>query len=107
MTMQVPGVSPAFQRFLGEAPGHAEAWMSMVGELDRASALDDRTAELAYLAVLAALGRETGVAFHATSARKAGATREEVVSAILVGLPAAGQVVIASLPAALDAFDHA
>jgi alkylhydroperoxidase/carboxymuconolactone decarboxylase family protein YurZ len=59
-----------------------------------------------YLAVLAALGRESGIAFHAASARKAGASREELISAILVGLPAAGQVVIGSLPAALDAFDR-
>ncbi len=106
MTMQVPGVSPAFQRFLGEAPGHAKAWMSMVGGLDEATALDDKTVELSYLAVLAALGRESGIAFHAASARKAGASREELISAILVGLPAAGQVVIGSLPAALDAFDR-
>jgi AhpD family alkylhydroperoxidase len=106
MTMQIPGVSPSFQRFLGEAPGHAEAWMAMVGGLDRASALDGKTAELAYLAVLAALGRESGLAFHAASARRAGATREEVISAILVGLPAAGQVVIGGLPAALEAFDR-
>jgi alkylhydroperoxidase/carboxymuconolactone decarboxylase family protein YurZ len=34
-----------------------------------------------------------------------GATREEVISAILVGLPAAGHVVTQALPAALETFD--
>lgn len=34
-----------------------------------------------------------------------GATREEVISAILLGLPAAGNAVTACLPAALSAYD--
>ena len=36
---------------------------------------------------------------------EAGATREEIISAILVGLPAAGHVVTQSLPVALEAYD--
>ena len=98
------GVSQSFQAFLQQASGHAEAWMGAVKGLDDASALDKKTEELAYLAVLAAMRMESGVPFHAASPKAAGATREEVISAILVGLPAAGQGVIASLPAALSAF---
>ncbi len=104
-TGQMSGVSTSFQAFLKEAPGHAQAWMSAVRGLDQASALDKKTEELAYLAVLAAMRMESGVPFHAKSAKQAGATREEIISAILVGLPAAGQVVIQVLPAALAAFD--
>ncbi len=74
--------------------------MAMITDLDTASALDKRTEELAYLA---ATGSESGVPFHVQSALQAGATREEVISAILVGLPAVGQRVISSLPAALSA----
>jgi hypothetical protein len=37
----------------------------------------------------------------------AGASREEVASAVLVGLQPAGHTVIASLPAALEGFDGA
>jgi alkylhydroperoxidase/carboxymuconolactone decarboxylase family protein YurZ len=99
------GVSQSFQAFLQQASGHAGAWMGAVKGLDEASALDKKTEELAYLAVLAAMRMESGVPFHVSSAKAAGATREEVISAILVGLPAVGQGVIQSLPAALSAYD--
>jgi alkylhydroperoxidase/carboxymuconolactone decarboxylase family protein YurZ len=105
MPEAMPGVSNAFQTFLKEAPGQASAWMQVVQGLDGASALDKKTEELAYLSVLAALRMETGVPFHVMSAKQAGASREEIISAILVGLPAAGQVVIQVLPAALAAYD--
>lgn len=105
MNNQPAGVSQAFQAFLSEAPKQAEAWMGAVQGLDQASALDKKTEELAYLAVLAAMRMESGIAFHVRSAKQAGATRAEVISAILVGLPATGQVVIQCLPAALAAYD--
>ena len=98
-------ISPAFQAFLVEAPRHARAWMHAVEELGAASALDGKTSALAYLAVLSALRLESGVAFHVRLARSAGATRAEVVSAVLVGLPAAGNAVTQCLPAALAAYD--
>jgi alkylhydroperoxidase/carboxymuconolactone decarboxylase family protein YurZ len=79
-----------------------EIWLPYFAQ---ASALDDKTAALAYLAVLAALRIESGVPFHVQAAKKAGATRHEVVSAILVGLPAAGQVVTQVLTAAVAAYD--
>ncbi len=98
-------VSNAFQVFMSEAPKHAETWMSAVQGLDEASALDKKTEELAYLAVLAAKRMESGIVFHVQSAKKAGASREEIISAILVGLPAAGLGVTQALPAALDTYD--
>jgi len=102
-----PTISDAFQLFLKEAPGHAKAWMGAVKALDQASPLDPKTGHLAYLAVLAALGLESGVAFHADLARKAGASRDEVIGAVLIGLPAAGNQVVKSLPGALSVFDAA
>ncbi|MHC1781823.1 MAG: carboxymuconolactone decarboxylase family protein [Anaerolineaceae bacterium] len=98
-------ISNAFQTFLNEAPAQAQAWMTAVKGLDQASALDKKTEELAYLAVLAALRLESGVPFHVQSAKQAGATRTEIISAILVGLPAAGNAVTQVLPAALSAYD--
>jgi AhpD family alkylhydroperoxidase len=100
-------VSDAFMAFATQAPTFQQPWMAMVSELDQASALDKRTEELAYLAVLAASGMESGIAFHVHSALAAGATREEIISALLVGLPAVGQRVISSLPAALSVLDAA
>ncbi len=101
------GVSDSFQTFLEEAPAHAGAWMEAVEKLVGASALDEKTAALAYLAVLAALRLEGGVSFHVAHAKRAGASRDEVISAVLVGLPAAGNQVVAALPAALAAYDRA
>lgn len=107
MSEQIPGVSQAFQTFLREAPGYAKAWAEMVQRLDAESALDKKTAELAYIAVLSALRLESGVPFHVTIAKHAGASREEIISAVLIGLPAAGHGVTQVLPAAIAAFDSA
>ena len=105
MKDQQPGMSNAFRTFMTEAPKHAQAWMAMVQSLDGAGALDKKTEELAYLAVLAALRLESGVPLHVRLAKQAGASREEVISAILVGLPAAGQSVTQVLPAAIAGYD--
>jgi alkylhydroperoxidase/carboxymuconolactone decarboxylase family protein YurZ len=98
-------ISSAFQAFMSEAPQHAQAWGTMVQGLATASALDKKTSALAYLAVLAALRLESGVPFHVRTAKQLGATREEIISAILVGLPAAGHSVTQVLPTALAAYD--
>lgn len=98
-------VSAAFAAFGEHAPEFQQPWMEMVQKLAAASALDAKTEELAYLAVLAAAGMESGLPFHVTMAVRAGATREEVLSALLVGLPAVGQRVVSALPAALATLD--
>lgn len=99
-------ISDAFSAFGTEAPEHAQAWMAMVQSLPGASALDIKTQHIAYLSVLAALGRGNGIPFHVSLAKKAGVTREEVISAILVGLPATGNLVTEVLPAAIEAYDN-
>ncbi len=98
-------ISNAFMAFMSEAPEQARAWSELVQGLAKASALDEKTHSLAYLAVLAALRLDSGIPFHVKAAKGAGASREEVISAILVGLPAAGHRVTQVLPAALAAFD--
>ena len=99
-------VSKAFELFASEAPETQKAWMEAVQKLDNASALDSKTEELAYLAVMAAVRLESGIPFHTKMAKKKGATRDEIISSILVGLPAVGNVVIQALPVALEAFDE-
>jgi alkylhydroperoxidase/carboxymuconolactone decarboxylase family protein YurZ len=93
--------------FGAEARAHAAAWMSATQALDQACALDAKTKDLAYLAVLAALRLESGVPFHVTQAKQHGASRDEVISALLLGLQPAGHGVTACLPAAIDAYDAA
>jgi alkylhydroperoxidase/carboxymuconolactone decarboxylase family protein YurZ len=99
-------MSPGFQAFLKEAPDSATTWLEMNRGLTERSALDPKTVELAYLSVLAALGLDRGVAFHAGEAKRLGASREEVTGAVLVGLPAAGVRVIEALAEALRPFDE-
>jgi alkylhydroperoxidase/carboxymuconolactone decarboxylase family protein YurZ len=98
-------ISKAFQAFMSEAPQHAQVWSTAAQGLAGASALEEKTRILAYLAVLAALRLESGVPFHVQSAKQAGASREEVISAILIGLPAAGHGVTQVLPTAIAAYD--
>jgi alkylhydroperoxidase/carboxymuconolactone decarboxylase family protein YurZ len=105
MSDQSSLISNAFQTFMSEAPQHAQAWGTMVQGLAKASALDRKTSALAYLAVLAALRLESGVPFHVQTAKQLGASREEVINAILVGLPAAGHSVTQVLPTAIAAYD--
>jgi len=78
--------------------------MQAATALDTASALDKKTKELAYIAVLGATGNTSGIPFHVLSAKSHGASRQEVLSAVLIGLPAAGSVVIASFIAAVEAY---
>ncbi|MCD2224008.1 carboxymuconolactone decarboxylase family protein [Listeria cossartiae] len=99
-------VSKSFEVFAKEAPEVQAAWMETVHKLDTASKLDKKTEELAYIAVLAATRLESGLPFHVKMAKSSGATRDEIISAILVGLPAVGNTVISALPVAIDAFDE-
>ncbi len=98
-------ISASFKAFLEEAPEHAQVWGAMIHGLNQASALDAKTSALAYLAVLASQKQQSGIPFHVCEAKRAGATREEVISAILIGLPAAGHRVTHCLPEAMAAYD--
>ena len=75
-------------------------------ELEAVSCLDSKTRALAYLSVLAALQMETGLAPQVARAKLAGASREEVVSAVLVGVPAAGVAILRMLPLAVSAYEQ-
>lgn len=99
-------VSDGFMTFMREGGAVSQAFMEMVTRASEASALGRKTDELAYIAVLAAVRMSGGMAFHVKSAKKLGATRDEVKSAVLVGLPAVGLQVLDSLPLALCSYDE-
>lgn len=82
-----------------------DAFLEMILKESALSALDAKTHELAYLAVLAAVRQENGIALHTKEAKRLGATREEVSSAVLVALPAVGLPAILGLKIALASFD--
>lgn len=99
-------VSRAFETFAKEAPDHQKAWSETTQALGAASKLDDKTAALAYISVMAATCLDSGLPFHVQMAKRHGATRDEVISAVLIGLPAVGNIVTAALPVAIDAYDE-
>jgi len=98
-------ISNAFQTFASETPEHQRAWMEMIQRLSKANKLDAKTNEIAYIAVLASTKTHTGLPYHVKNAKSLGATREEVASAILLGLPVVGNCVIQALPIAFEAYD--
>ncbi|MGM0240896.1 MULTISPECIES: carboxymuconolactone decarboxylase family protein [Enterococcus] len=99
-------LSNSFETFAKEAPQHQQAFAQLVETWGNISSLEEKTNHLAYLAVLAATGKTSGIAFHVMLAKKAGASKEEVISAVLVGLPAIGNEVISALPIVVEAYDN-
>ncbi|MDR3070225.1 MAG: carboxymuconolactone decarboxylase family protein [Propionibacteriaceae bacterium] len=87
-------VSNGFMLFGQQFPETAKAHMGFVQTAGIESALDEKTRHLAYLAVLSAAGLTGGIAFHVQMAQQAGASRDEIVSACLVGMPAVGLQVL-------------
>lgn len=98
-------VTNSFSLFMTETPAVGKAYMDMVIKQSKASALDRKTHELAYISVLAAIRMTGGLNFHVKSAKELGASRDEVKSAVLVGLPVAGITLVDALEAALSAYD--
>lgn len=100
-------MAKGFELFMNEEPELGKAYGGLVMQVAKSSVLDQKTQELAYVSVLSALGMAGGLGFHVASLKKLGATRDEVRSAVLVGLPAVGMTAIESLEAALAAYDRA
>lgn len=96
----------SFSVFMTESPDIGKAYMDMVMKQSQMSVLDRKTHELAYISVLSAIRMTGGLNFHVKSAKDLGATRDEVKSAVLVGLPVAGITLVDSLEAALNAYDE-
>ena len=99
-------VTNSFSLFMTETPEVGKAYMDMVMKQSEASALDRKTHELTYISVLAAIRMTGGLNFHVKSAKELGASRDEVKSAVLVGLPVAGITLVDALETALSAYDE-
>lgn len=97
-------VTNDFELFMKESAGVGPAFMDSVTKLSKASALDAKTHELAYIAVLSALQMTKGLDFHVKHARELGASLEEVKSAALVGMPLIGLRVSEAFAQAIESF---
>jgi alkylhydroperoxidase/carboxymuconolactone decarboxylase family protein YurZ len=63
-------------------------WATALERLGSSSELDLKTKALCYLSALAAAKMPNEVSFHVDKARALGATRDEVIGAVFVGLSA-------------------
>ena len=94
--------------FAKEAPEVAKAFDGLVNALKQSPGLDEKTKHLVYISMKAALGDPTAVYYHVPMAKKLGASRNEVMDAILLTLTVCGlQPVANCLPIALEVFDSA
>jgi AhpD family alkylhydroperoxidase len=90
-----------------ECPAAAEAMRGFFATLMAQPALDEKTKQLVYVAAAAAAGHVRGVPPHAARAKAAGATRAEVVEALLLTVPAAGFGPLSRcLSAAIEVFEE-
>ncbi|MBS1585731.1 MAG: carboxymuconolactone decarboxylase family protein [Bacteroidetes bacterium] len=88
------------------APGVARAFDNLIQSLVASPGLDEKTKQLIYIAMKAAQGDETALSFHVPMAKKLGATKAEVVDAILMTLTVSGiKGVVTCLPGAVAAFE--
>ena len=92
--------------FRKEAPEVAAAFNDLILSLVGTKGLDARTKQLIYIAMKASIGDEMAVRAHVPMAIQTGATREEVVDAILMTLTTSGiRGVVTCLPGAVKLFD--
>ena len=92
--------------FKREAPEVADAFNGLIMSLVASKGLDPKTKQLIYIAMKASTGDEMAVKAHVPMAIQAGATKEEVVDAILMTLTVSGiKGVVTCLPGAVKAFE--
>ena len=93
--------------FRREAPEVAKAFDGLIMSLVASHGLDQKTKQLIYIAMKAATGDDTAVRAHLPMARQAGATKAEVVDAILMTLAVSGvRGVVSCLPGVVSYFDQ-
>ncbi len=92
--------------FQKEAPEVAKAFDGLIQSLVSSKGLDEKTKQLIYIAMKAAQGDGTAVKFHVQMAKKLGATKAEVIDAVLMTLTVSGiRGVVTCLPEAVSQFE--
>jgi AhpD family alkylhydroperoxidase len=89
-----------------ESPETLKAFFEYAGAIQSKGGLDEKTFQLIYIALQAQNGAAGSVAAHTGFAKKAGATREEVIGAILTTLMLGINGAADCLPAAVAAYDN-
>jgi AhpD family alkylhydroperoxidase len=95
-----------FEVFRTECPDIARAFDTLVEAQRDAPGLDNKTKQLVNIALQTATRNPRGVFFHAAMARDAGASREEVKTAVVMALHLVGlAAVLDCLPSALEGYE--
>jgi len=98
----------AFDVFQQECPELAERFNNLVEVQRTLNGLDNKTKQLINIAIQTSIRNSEGVRLHAMMASMAGATKEEIVGAVVMNLHLTGLVtVLDALPAALDGVELA
>jgi len=86
-----------------ENPRVAEAIINLRKSIMESSALDPKTANLVTVGIATAIKNQDALLGHIQLAKQAGASRDEVVSAILLAIPSGGvPAALAALPLAWE-----
>ncbi|WP_227716965.1 carboxymuconolactone decarboxylase family protein [Methanobacterium paludis] len=94
-----------YEIFQNEFPELAGKFNELVEAQISLKGLDPKTKQLINLAIQTANRNPQGVKMHAMMAKKIGATREEVTSAVVLNLHLSGlAAVLECLPAAIEGF---
>lgn len=76
--------------FQNEAPEVAEAYNQLILSLIKTKALDTKSKQLIYIAMKIVTSDFVAVKFHVPMAKKAGASRDEVLETVLLSLTVCG-----------------
>ncbi|MDR0916110.1 MAG: carboxymuconolactone decarboxylase family protein [Oscillospiraceae bacterium] len=97
-----------FEAWGKENPDTLKAFFEYAGVIQNKCGLDEKTFQLVYIAIQASRGGIGSVSGHSAFAKAAGATREEVIGAVLVTLMTSGINGVAdALTAAIAGYDGA
>jgi AhpD family alkylhydroperoxidase len=95
-----------YEVFHRECPGLAAKFDELVDAQRLMKGLDSKTKQLINIAINTANRNPRGVLFHAQMARQAGATKEEVVGAVVMNLHLSGlSSVLDSLQSAVEGYE--
>jgi AhpD family alkylhydroperoxidase len=94
------------KHLIAEAPKVAEAFFNLTHEIRAHCPLTPKERELILVGIFAANKATKGIVTHVERALEAGATKDDIVSAIILALPVAGiPAVNSGLEAALEAIN--
>ncbi|SFW82349.1 carboxymuconolactone decarboxylase family protein [Chitinophaga sancti] len=91
--------------FKKEAPEIADAFNTLIQAIVKSNGLDEKTKQLIYIALKAVQGDSQALSFHILMAKEKGATKPEVIDALMVTLTVAGvKGIVTGLPVVMDIY---